>query len=299
MKKKDVERQYRQKDGVTNDDQAMLAAVMEYLEGELKCKGEAVPRIVNVFPPANSPDYVRLYVEFEDEVSANYVASFARVLRKPDHQVSLYVPRCFQPRFQALNAYAKTLRTAPGLNSGDLKTKVRYGRADFILQTKPRNGRWSEVQVLSKNIPPLFPPGATDQTGSSPPPGRLRGSPSPPTGRPGASPPSYQNKRGAGSPLEGLAKAPRPSSSSVSSLESFPVSPGTPCYTPSLAVGEARARLTSPVSPTLPAPVHSMDTGTFGQTAVCSPSLSTNKHFTFSTTRRQSLPVSSITRNLN
>ena len=94
-RRRDVERQCRQYEGITSTEQAMHSAVLEYPEGELKCKRENVPKIVSIFPPANTQDYERLYVEFEDEISASYVASFARVLRKSDHQVSIYVPRCF------------------------------------------------------------------------------------------------------------------------------------------------------------------------------------------------------------
>ena len=282
-KMRDVERQYRQYEGITSVDQAMHSAVMEYLEGELKCRREHVPKIVSVFPPANAQDYERLYVEFEDEVSASYVASFARVLRKRDHQVSIYVPRCFQSRFQALNAYAKSIRSAPGLAPGDVKTKIRYGRTDFILQTKTKNGRWIDAQIQPNTFPPLLPPGSPAQSAASPPPGRLRGSPPPPG-----------QKRGAASPLERMTKSARTSDISDPDNVSTPCSPsppsptpGTPPYTPSLAAGPA------------PAPAAIIcDSGIFGHTAVSSPKLSSNKDFTFDS-RRLSLPHFTRQKNLN
>ena len=280
-----MERQCRQYEGITSNEQAMHSAVMEYLEGELKCRKENVPRIVSIFPPANNQDYERLYVEFEDEFSASYVASFARVLRKKDHQVSIYVPRCFQSRFQALNTYAKSIRTAPGLEPGDVKTKIKYGKTDFILQSKPRNGRWGDVKIRPDTFPPLLPPGAPSQSDASPPTGRSRGSPPPP--------PSH--KRGAASPLEGLAKAARSSDKSDTDDDASdlhfpkPPTPGTPPYTPSLVAGPAPAL--APVAATC-------DSGTFGQTAVCSPRLRTNKDFTFDT-RRLSLPLCPKPKNLN
>ena len=282
---RDVERQYRQYEGITSDDQAMHSAVLEYLEGELKCRREHVPKIVSVFPPANAQDYERLYVEFEDEVSASYVASFARVLRKRDHQVSIYVPRCFQSRFQALNAYAKSIRSAPGLAPGDVKTKIRYGRTDFILQTKTKNGRWIDTQIQPNTFPPLLPPGSPAQSAASPPPGRLRGSPPPPG-----------QKRGAASPLERMTKSARTSDISDPDNVSTPCSPsppsptpGTPPYTPSLAAG--------PVPAPVPAPPI-CDSGMFGDTAVSSPKLSSNKDFTFDS-RRLSLPHFTRQKNLN
>ena len=47
---RDVDRQCRQYEGITSNEQAMHSAVMEYLEGELKCRKENVPRIVSIFP---------------------------------------------------------------------------------------------------------------------------------------------------------------------------------------------------------------------------------------------------------
>ena len=85
---KDVKRQLKY-EHVTNDDEAMLSAVKEYLECEMKCKNPDVPKIVNIFPPANSTEYDRLYVEFDTEQSAQYVNSFSRFLNKRDHQVSI------------------------------------------------------------------------------------------------------------------------------------------------------------------------------------------------------------------
>ena len=300
-KKRDVERQYRQKEGITNDNQAMYAAVLEYLEDELKCKGEDVPNIVSIFPPVNSQNYDRLYVEFQDEISASYVASFARLLRKNDHQVSIYVPKCFQSRFQALNIYAKSIRTASGLNPGDIKTRIKYGKTDFILLTKPRNGRWTEAQLWPDNFPPLQPPGQPEQSGASPPPGRLRGSPSPPGNKRG-SPPPPGNKRGAPSPLERSAKASRSSENHGTDGMHSPT-PKSPPHTPTLAAGTSTPSQKSPARPS-PAPLSllaaapSLDSGTFGQTAVSSPKLNTNQHFTFET-RRMSLPSSTGQRNLN
>ena len=310
-KKKDVDRQFRMHEDITSDDQAMKAAVIEFIECEMKCRN--IPNIVNVFPPANTPEYDRLYVEFEDEASVLHVSSFARVFRKPDRQISLYVPRNFQPRFRAFNEQARTIRTAPGLSPGEVKTKVKYGFNDFVLLSKPRNGHWTPVRLETENFPPLLPPPGPAQFSGSPPPGRPRGSPtaqssgSPPPGRPRGSPPvvspssqgeaspapsppkqrgspsrppnssNNPNKRGASSPLESGAKVTKPSEpptlpQSCNERESSPsLPPATPPFTPSL--------------------VAQQDNGQFAQTAVCSPLVSTNKHFTFDT-RRMSLPAS-------
>ena len=137
-----------------NEQQAMVGAVCDYLCYELKFKS-AVPSIVRVFPPANITDYDRLYVEFESEFSADYVSSYARHIRKPDHQVSIYVPRGFQPRFRAFNLQARLMRTADGLSPGEVKTKVKYGTTDFCLLSKTRSSSWTIVNFDSGKFPPL------------------------------------------------------------------------------------------------------------------------------------------------
>ena len=292
---KDVERQKRQHENINTNDEAMHSAVMEYLRAELKVRESDVPRIVSIFPPANTPQFDRLYVEFENEYSADFVSSFARVLRKSDHQVSIYVPRCFQPRFQALNAYAKSVRAALGTSPGDIKTKIKYGKTDFVLLTKSRNGRWTEDKTVPPSFPPLLPSGASVRSEASPPPGRSRGSPSPP---------NPSKKRGAPSPLERMSKACRSSENLFSDHNQSPTpqqTPGTPPYTPSLAlsVGVAQESPGTHRIPSSPIPVPSFDSGVFGQTAVCSPRLSSNKHFTFETDRRLSLPAATDKTHLN
>ena len=307
-KRRDVERQYRQYDHITSDDLAMKSAVIEYIDSELKCHN--IPNIVSVFPPANTPEYDRI----EDKAAASHVSSFARVIRKPDHQVSIYVPRSFQSRFRAFNDHARSLRTAPGLSPGDVKTKVKYGLNDFVLLSKPRNGRWTAQYVNTENFPPLQPPPGPAQSSDSPPPGRPRGSPpaAPPGRQRGSpSPPpnlaNNPNKRGASSPLESGAKATKSTevpALSEASKENTP--PKSPLYSPSLATHTPPPDqpsfancfpknycnpLPDLAKSVLPSP--DQDNGQFAQTAACSPSVSTNKHFTFDT-RRQSLPASVV-----
>ena len=243
---KDVDRQYRMHSNIQCDKDAMLSSVREYLHYELKCKYSDQPRIVRVFTPANTPNYDRLYAEFETEHSANFVASFARFIKKPDHQVSLYVPSTFQPRFHAFNTEAQKIRKAPGLGPGDIKTKVRYGVQDFQLFTKPRNGRWTLARLDTSMFPPLQSP--SSQSSASPPPGRPRDAPpspprpaslstaSPPPGRPRDAPHSLsRSKRGATSPLENGKKSHKMSSPSHTPPIHQQESPHTPPYTPSLS----------------------------------------------------------------
>ena len=170
--KKDVDLQYRSSESVISEHDAMIAAVKDYLYYELKYRTN-VPNIVRVFPPANSPNFDRLYVEFESEYDADYIASFARFIKKPDHQVSIYVPRGFQQRFRAFNLQARLIRTAEGLSPGDVKTKIRYDRVDFCLLSKRKNSPWSVVHFDKSILPPLeCITTPVDQNSFSPPPGR-------------------------------------------------------------------------------------------------------------------------------
>ena len=316
-KRRDVDRQVRTHDYITTDEQAMEAAVLEYCRHELKC--QTVPTIVSIFPPANSTDFDRLYVEFEDENAASYVSGHARVIRKQDHQVGIYVPRNFQERFRAFNEHARMLRAGPGLIPGDIKTKVIYGRSDFILLTKPRNGRWTQSVVESSTFPPLQASLGPAPDSSSPPPGRPRGSP-PPSEQPAqppieatqSPPPSSLSKRAASSPLESLPKAVKPSGVSNDDktvTTPVPSSPqASPPHAQPLATSKEPAEISNPPEAACLATkqdqdqvksgsvksvlfLSSPDTGKFAQTAVCSPTQSTNKHFTFNS-RRMSLPPS-------
>ena len=208
------------------------------------------------------------------------------------------------------------LRGAPGLLPGDIKTKVIYGRSDFILLTKPRNGKWTSANIETSTFPPFQPLLGPAPVSSSPPPGRPRGSPHSPPANPaqpstGASqspPPSEPSKRAASSPLESMPKAAKSAGTSIlGNLDTTPVLspvPTTPPYTPSLAASKEPAESNPACTPTKrsvsqPKPgsvktvlfLTSPDTDKFAHTAVCSPSQSTNKHFTFNT-RRMSLPAS-------
>ena len=299
---RDVERQFRMNDNLKDNDEAMIAAAKEFIHYELKCKFPDQPKIVKVFPPVNSRDFDRLYVEFDTEQSASYIASFARFIKKKDHQVSLYVPSCFQQRFQAFNTEAFMLRNAPGLHPGDVRTRVKYGSHDFHLLSKPRDGRWSRVNLDTSNFPPLHEPGSSSSQ-----------SPSPPPGRPRDSPPPSRPKRGASSPLESENKSHKTSNPSPTQVtnEQSAHAANTASAQPNASVtaldesekSEEESQC-SPLPSPSPGPERSLcslgqsslpqlaqDIGEFAQTAVCSPSLSTNKHFTFDT-RRMSLPAS-------
>ena len=193
--REDVERQKRMY-STCDDSEAMRYAVREYLVDELKIPAEDIPPINRIFPPFNTLNYDRLYVEFHTEHAADLVASHARIIKKPDHHVGLYFPRMFQARFRALNKIAKSLREAPGLNKGDLKTKVVYGNDDIKLLSRSRDGRWASVAVDLSSLPPIQPDAQI--TSSSPPKGRNRRSPASNSKRPANSPLQSDSKQARG-----------------------------------------------------------------------------------------------------
>ena len=251
-KDKDVARQYRMHDDVENDDQAMMHAVKEYLRDELKVKEGDMPPIVRVFPPAGSHSYERLYVEFGSEHTADYISSFAQNLRKPDHHVGLYFPRMFQARFRALSTLAKNIREAPGLNKGDMKTKVVYGTDDIHLLARPRDGRWGRAQICLDDLPPILVNSSAPT--SSPPQGRNRDIP------------VVASKRQAGSPLGSTSKSHR--LSEVAEVD---------------IADDNDEEIDNSRRASLPATLRQADRGFFGHTAVSSPKLISpqNKDFTF------------------
>ena len=131
-----------------------------------------IPKITKIFPPYGVSEYERLYVEFESEHAADYVSFHARNIRKGDIHVGPYFPRMFQARFRALNKIAKSLREAPGVDKGDIKTKIVYGVFDLQLLSRTRNTRFTPVDLDIACLPDIqldvLPPT------SSPPKGRNR-----------------------------------------------------------------------------------------------------------------------------
>ena len=102
---------------------------------------------------------------------------------------------------RVLRLIAKSIREAPGLSKGDVKTKVVYGMSDIQLLSRPRNGRFTPVTVDLDTLPPIqrdMPPQS-----SSPPLGRSR------------STSAISGKRTASSPLQSNPKHPREQANQV------------------------------------------------------------------------------------
>ena len=112
----------------------------------------------------------------------------------------------FKSRLKVLRDEARRIREAPGLNKGDMKTKIVYSDEDIQLLSKPRDGRWSRVFLNPDNLPPIL---ANSVDPSS----------SPPAGRNRVAPPE-NSKRSASSPLGNISKARKPSEAAADVVDS-------------------------------------------------------------------------------
>ena len=106
---------------------------------------------------------------------------------------------CFKQDFEHLTKLQKSIREAPGLNKGDIKTKIVYTINDLQLLSRTRTGRWAPVPVDLATLPPIQ--SDAQNITSSPPQGRNR------------SIPITNQKRLANSPLQSDAKQAREESS--------------------------------------------------------------------------------------
>ena len=162
----------REQNSISDDFQAMVTSIQEFLHFEMKIPTSITDRLVfnRVFPPAKQPTgWSTLYAEFQDLSSAELIQQYVRHLL-PGKQVSIYVPHSLQPRLRAVENIAHSYRNG-GIKH---KTKIRYGTSDFVLQVKPRfeNIPWTYVSLAV--LPPLQLSPFDGNPSSSPPPGRMR-----------------------------------------------------------------------------------------------------------------------------
>jgi hypothetical protein len=157
---------------IENDREAMLFAVKEFLDCEMKVPVHIIKQlnIARVFSPAHQIDFNKLYAEFGDIQSANLVFSYARNL-KPGMSVFLYIPHQFYRRFKDIDTVAYNLRNG----EEKWKTKIKFGTSDLILLKKPKTGgSWTEVNLPNLSPLDLHPDSSSFPGSSSPPRGRSR-----------------------------------------------------------------------------------------------------------------------------
>ena len=161
--KDDVRRQGQEHD--TEDENEMfMFAYKEYMRYELKVQKETIENlaVARIFRD-DRDDFDRLYVEFVDESSVKLCFRHTPKMRK-DQGVRLitYISPELSQRNQALIDHAYPLRY-PKNGEEKLKTRIKYGEDDLILEAKrPDERRYRSVRV--GNLPEVdfsrtsFPP---------------------------------------------------------------------------------------------------------------------------------------------
>lgn len=162
----------KNKKAISDDNDAMKAAIIEFLNDEMKIPSAITDKIsiTKVFTPASQPsNWNNLYAEFSDTSTVELINQYVSVLR-PGISVSIYVPNSLFPRFCAVRDLEYSFRNGAVKH----KTRIKYGVSDFVLLVKPRNQQapWSYPSLAS--LPPLQLSPYEGNPSSSPPTGRVR-----------------------------------------------------------------------------------------------------------------------------
>ena len=245
-----------------DDSNAMTHSIIEFLNDEMKVPKYITDKLVikKVFPPSRQPSgWKTLYAEFDNSATTNLINQYVRHLQ-PGRTVSIYVPHSLFPRFSAIRDLEHSYR------NGEIrhKTKIKYGVSDFVLLVKPRdrNVPWSYVSLSS--LPPLQLSSFDGDSSSSPPPGRTRLS----SKRSRESPETGSNRNNKTRLDENTLDSDLATNSRDDSTEDFVSPVEKPVVMPQ---GDD-------APPVLPL---QSDVGAFHPSACVSPSVATNKSFTF------------------
>ena len=155
------------------------AATFEYiyafLEGELGVENvKSELEAVKFFRPEKvdpNREQDRLYVQFASKEQIGKIFLHVKKISNPEVKVMPYIPPSFSKRFRKMGNVAHSLRHA----SIPVKTSIRWGQNDLILQQKKPEARLWET-VLIPDLTPVelnpLPPSSTPS--SSPAPGLKR-----------------------------------------------------------------------------------------------------------------------------
>ena len=162
----------KNKKAINDETEAMKAAIIEFLNGEMKIPSYITDKITitKVFTPASQPtNWNKLYAEFSDTSTVELINQYV-VNLVPGVSVSIYVPNSLFPRYCAVRDLEYSFRNGPVKH----KTRIKYGISDFVLLVKPRNQHapWSYPSLA--NLPPLQLSLYDGNPSSSPPTGRIR-----------------------------------------------------------------------------------------------------------------------------
>ena len=245
------------KQSISDDSEAMTLSIIEFLNDEMKIPKYITDTLIikRVFTPAKQPvGWKMLYAEFQNSASTDLINQYVRNL-VPGRTVSIYVPHSLFPRFSAIRDLEHSYR------NGDIrhKTRIKYGISDFVLLVKPRdtNAPWSYVSLTS--LPPLQLSLFDGNLSSSPPPGRTR----------------LSSKRSRESPDTDSNR------SNKTRLDDIDLGTDSSTANSVMKPSEEPDETTTASGPE--APGHALiDAGAFHPSACVSPSVTTNKSFTFS-----------------
>ena len=137
---------------LAKDQNVMIAAALTFFIEDMNIPKTTLDKmkITRAFRPSNNDDSDKLYVEFEDETSADIVRRYRLNLAPGVRIFSWYPPGLYQ-RYKALEEEAYRLRK---VIEPYHQTDIRYESADIALYKRlDRNHRWQRVQV--KGLPAI------------------------------------------------------------------------------------------------------------------------------------------------
>ena len=146
-----------------------------FLEGELGVENvKSEVEVVKFFRPEKvdpKREQDRLYVQFVNEEQIGKIFLHVKKISNRDIKVLPYIPPSFSKRFRMMSDVAHSLRHA----SPPVKTSIRWGKNDLILQQKkPESRFWETVPIPGLPLVELNPLPPASIRSSSPAPGLKR-----------------------------------------------------------------------------------------------------------------------------
>ena len=142
----EVEKYFRS--GISDENEAMVEAVKEFMLEEMKVSEELLKdmNMERVFAPARG-DWSTLYVKFSSESSVHKLYSHARNM-KPNMRLIPYIPKEFYWRFRELESQAYKLRHS----EVKYKTRIKMGTSDLVLYKRKADQTSWNLVASAENI---------------------------------------------------------------------------------------------------------------------------------------------------
>ena len=156
-------------------DAATIEYVYEFLEGELGVENvKSEVEVVQFFRPARldtKREQDRLYVQFVNSEEVSKIFLHVKKISNPEVKIMPYIPPSFSKRFRRMGDVAHSLRHS----SMPVKTSIRWGKNDLVLQQKKPDSRfWETVLIPDLPLVELNPLPPASNPSSSPAPGLKR-----------------------------------------------------------------------------------------------------------------------------